>query len=53
MTTADVLLVLLFLTAPLAYMPEAGLAAVVFLIGVDLIDMQGMKTIYRERRSEF
>ncbi len=52
-TTAIVLVVLLFLTAPLAYMPEAVLAAVVFLIGIDLIDLRGMKEIYHERRSEF
>jgi MFS superfamily sulfate permease-like transporter len=52
-TTAIVLVVLLFLTAPLAYLPEAVLSAVVFLIGVDLIDIDGMKKIYRERRSEF
>ena len=50
---AIVLIVLLFLTAPLAFMPEAVLSAVVFLIGVDLIDLAGMKKIYRERRSEF
>jgi high affinity sulfate transporter 1 len=52
-TTVIVLLVLLFLTAPLAYMPEAVLSAVVFLIGIDLIDMAGMRKIYAERRSEF
>ena len=52
-TTAIVLLVLLFLTAPLAYMPEAVLSAVVFLIGVDLIDIAGMRKIFAERRSEF
>ena len=52
-TTAIVLLVLLFLTGPLAYMPEAVLSAVVFLIGIDLIDIQGMKRIYAQRRSEF
>jgi MFS superfamily sulfate permease-like transporter len=52
-TTGIVLVVLLFLTAPLAYMPEAVLSAVVFLIGVDLIDLEGMRRIYRERRSEF
>jgi high affinity sulfate transporter 1 len=52
-TTAIVLLVLLFLTGPLAYMPEAVLSAVVFLIGIDLIDIQGMKNIYKQRRSEF
>jgi SulP family sulfate permease len=52
-TTLIVLLVLLFLTAPLAYMPEAVLSAVVFLIGVDLIDLKGMHRIYTRRRSEF
>jgi MFS superfamily sulfate permease-like transporter len=48
-----VLLVLLFLTAPLAYMPEAVLSAVVFLIGVDLVDIAGMRRIFEQRRSEF
>ena len=52
-TTAIVLLVLLFLTAPLAYMPEAVLSAIVFLVGVDLIDIKGMHDIYAQRRSEF
>jgi high affinity sulfate transporter 1 len=52
-TVAVVLMVLLFLTAPLAYMPEAVLAAIVFLIGIDLIDLKGMHTIWIERRSEF
>jgi MFS superfamily sulfate permease-like transporter len=52
-TTGIVLLVLLFLTAPLAYMPEAVLSAVVFLIGVDLIDIKGMRSIFVQRRSEF
>jgi SulP family sulfate permease len=48
-----VLLVLLFLTGPLAYMAEAVLAAVVFLICVHLIDVKGMQKIYRERPAEF
>jgi SulP family sulfate permease len=48
-----VLLVLFFLTGPLAYMPEAVLSAVVFLICVDLIDVKGMHRIYRERPWEF
>jgi SulP family sulfate permease len=52
-TTGIVLLVLLFFTAPLAYMPEAVLSAIVFLIGVDLIDVKGMTSIYAQRRSEF
>jgi high affinity sulfate transporter 1 len=52
-TTVIVLLVLLFFTAPLAYMPEAVLSVVVFLIGVDLIDLKGMRRIFSQRRSEF
>jgi high affinity sulfate transporter 1 len=52
-TSLVVLIVLLFMTGPLAYMPESVLAAVVFLIGVDLIDIAGMRKIYRQRRSEF
>ena len=50
---AIVLLVLLFLTAPLAFMPEAALSAIVFLIGVGLIDLAGMRKIFEQRRSEF
>ena len=52
-TTAVVLLVLLFLTGPLAYMPEAVLSAVVFLVGIDLSDVDGVGCIYQQRRSEF
>jgi len=48
-----VVLILLFLTGPLAYMPEAVLSAIVFLIGVDLIDLKGMSSIFEQRRSEF
>ena len=50
---AIVLLVLLFLTGPLAYMPEAALSAIVFLIGVGLIDLAGMRRVFDQRRSEF
>ena len=52
-TVIVVLLVILFLTGPLAYMPEAVLAAIVFMIGLDLIDLKGMKKIFIEARSEF
>jgi len=52
-TVLVVLLVILFLTGPLAYMPEAVLAAIVFMIGVDLIDLKGMKKIFVEAPSEF
>jgi sulfate permease, SulP family len=48
-----VLLVLLFLTRPLEFMPGAVLSAVVFLIGLDLIDVSGMQQIFRERPAEF
>ncbi|MCX6929198.1 MAG: SulP family inorganic anion transporter, partial [Verrucomicrobia bacterium] len=52
-TAAIVLLILLFLTAALAYMPEAALSAIVFLIGVGLIDLAGMRKVFEQRRSEF
>ena len=52
-TVVIVLVVLLFLTRPLAFMPEAVLSAIVFLIGIDLIDIKGMQSIYDQRRSEF
>ena len=48
-----VLIVLLFLTAPLEYMPKAVLSAVVFMIGIQLIDIKGMRTIFRVRKDEF
>ncbi len=48
-----VVLTLLFFTAPLAYMPESVLAAVVFLIGLDLIKVEEMKNIFRQRQAEF
>lgn len=52
-TAVIVILVLLFLTVPLGYMPEAVLSAVVFLIGVELVDVKGMRTIYDQRPGEF
>jgi high affinity sulfate transporter 1 len=54
LTTAVVVLsVLLLLTAPLAYLPDAALAAVVFLIAIELIDVKGMRRILACRRHEF
>jgi sulfate permease, SulP family len=52
-TAVIVLIVLLFLTVPLQYMPEAVLSSIVFLIGVELIDIRGMATIHRWRLDEF
>ena len=50
---AVVLVVLVVLTGPLAYLPVAALAAVVFLIAVELIDVAGMRRILAARRHEF
>ena len=52
-TSAVVLIVLLLLTGPLAYLPIAALAAIVFLIAAGLIDVAGMRRILACRRHEF
>jgi len=48
-----VLLVVLFFTAALTDMPKSVLGAIVFLIGIDLIDVLGLRRIASRRRSEF
>jgi MFS superfamily sulfate permease-like transporter len=45
--------VLLFLTKPLGYLPNAVLAAIVFLIGIKLIHYREMADIYRKTPREF
>ena len=50
---AVVLIVLELLTGPLAYLPDAALAAVVFLIAVELVDVKGMRHILALRKHEF
>ncbi len=52
-TSVVVLIVLLLLTGPLAYLPIAALAAVVFIIAAELIDIRGMRRILSIRRHEF
>jgi sulfate permease, SulP family len=52
-TVAVVAIVLLFLMKPLQYLPNAVLSAVVFLIGVKLVDIASMRAIYRLRKDEF
>jgi high affinity sulfate transporter 1 len=52
-TAVVVLLVLLFLTGPLASLPLAVLATIVFLIGVELVDVRAMAHIAAVRRGEF
>jgi MFS superfamily sulfate permease-like transporter len=48
-----VLVVLLFLTRPLSFLPNAVLAAIVFHIGVKLIDYRGLAKIQRSTPKEF
>jgi high affinity sulfate transporter 1 len=52
-TVAVVIAVLLFLTKPLSLLPNAVLASIVFLIGVKLIDIKGLKNIYQAKPREF
>ena len=52
-TAVIILIVLLFLTKPIQYMPEAVLASIVFLIGIELVEISGMKKILRWRTDEF
>lgn len=52
-TSVIVLLVLLFLTGPLAHLPNAVLSAIVFLVAVKMIDVKGMTQIYIEAPAEF
>jgi high affinity sulfate transporter 1 len=52
-TAAAVAIVLLFLTKPLQYMPNAVLAAVVFVIGLKLVKIGQLREIYRLKKDEF
>lgn len=48
-----VLVVLLFLTGPLQYLPRGVLAAIVFTIAMGMIDIRGLRSIRRESSGEF
>jgi high affinity sulfate transporter 1 len=48
-----VIIVVLFLTKYLTNMPVAVLAAIVFMIGLGLVDLRGLRTIRAARTSEF
>jgi MFS superfamily sulfate permease-like transporter len=50
---AVVLVVLLFLTEPLALMPVVVLSTIVFLIGLRLIDLAGLRELWHLQRNEF
>jgi MFS superfamily sulfate permease-like transporter len=52
-TAAVVMIVLLFLTRPLSFLPNAVLSAIVFMIGIKLIDVKGMRELFRLQRNEF
>lgn len=52
-TAIVVLIVVLFLTRPLSFLPQAVLAAIVFQIGVKLIDYRGLARIRRSQPNEF
>ncbi len=52
-TVAVVLIVILFLTQPISYLPNPVLAAVVFSIGLRLVDIKGMRSIFKTHREEF
>jgi len=48
-----VAVVLIFLTRPLQYLPDAVLSSVVFMIGIKLVDLRTMREIWRLQRDEF
>ncbi len=50
---ASVLMVLLFLTGPLQYLPRCVLASIVFTIAFSMIDVKGLRAIRRESPGEF
>lgn len=50
---AAVLVVLLFLTAPLQYLPRCVLAAIVFTIAAGMVDLKGLRAIRAESPGEF
>jgi high affinity sulfate transporter 1 len=52
-TGVIVIVVLLFFTVPLQYMPEAVLASIVFMIGIELVSIRGMRAVLQMRPDEF
>ena len=50
---AVVLVVLLFLTGPLQYLPHCVLASIVFTIAVGMVNVQGLSDIRRQSPGEF
>jgi SulP family sulfate permease len=50
---AVVVVVLMFLTGPLQYLPHCVLASIVFTIAVGMVNVRGLSDIRRESRGEF
>ena len=48
-----VVLVLLFVTGPLQFLPRCVLASIVFTIAVGMVDVEGLRNILQESRGEF
>jgi SulP family sulfate permease len=48
-----VLIILLFLTGPLQYLPRCVLASIVFTIAVGMVDIKGLRSILQESPDEF
>jgi len=48
-----VLVIVLFFTSALTNLPKPVLGAIVFLIGVDLVDIAGLRRVWQARPSEF
>ncbi len=52
-TVTVVLIVILLFTQPISYLPNTVLATIVFLIALKLIDIEGMRSIFKTHREEF
>lgn len=52
-TALVVLLVLLFLTGPLQYLPISALGAIVFTIAVHLVDLKGLRDLQQKSHEEW
>ena len=50
---AVVLIVLMFLTGPLQYLPHCVLASIVFTIALGMVNVQGLRAIQRDSPGEF
>lgn len=52
-TALVVLVVLVFLTNPISFLPNATLAAIVFLIGIEMVDLKSLRDLRIKMPSEY